>query len=456
MSSWTRWATTGLMIAVASVLLAAPAAAHPTDEVVQQVYLTPAASGLGVRLDLTPGVLVAPEFARTVDVDANGTLTDAEVDAHVAAVQSAVTAQVDGRTVDLTVTGRRYPAVDLLAAAGGTITLEWRGELPADAQQVVFTDRYEPGGRPAVQMSVLVAADPVELGRIGHADEGRTTTVALNPSTPDPGAAAADAAAGSSGIAQLVGQVLPTRGMIDRLRQPLTSPWALLVLVGACCLLGAVHALTPGHGKALLAAYLVGDRSTPREAVALGAVITFTHTAAVLALGAVVLAAGSVLPGVVVPVLTVVAGVVVLVLGVRLARRRWSSLRAPGHAHVHGHDVAHGHGHVSTRATSLRGIAAMGTAAGLIPCPEALSVLLLAIGLNRTALGLGMIVAFSVGLAAVLVGLGLLLVTAAPALSRFTSRRSGRVVAHLPLLSAVVVAILGGAMTVTGVSSLAG
>jgi nickel/cobalt exporter len=242
--------------------------------------------------------------------------------------------------------------------------------------------------------------------------------------------------------------------MIDALRQPLTSPWALLVLVGACYLLGAVHALTPGHGKALLAAYLVGDRGTPREAVAVGAIITFTHTAAVLAVGAVALAAGSVLPGVVVPVLTVVAGVVVLVLGVPLVRLRWRSARSAGH----GHDLAHHHGHGSPtiRPTSLRGIAALGASAGIIPCPEALSVLLLAIGLNRTALGLGMIVAFSAGLAAVLLGLGLLLVTAAPVLSRFTTRRFGGVAARLPLLSAVVVAILGGAMTVTGVSSLAG
>ena len=92
----------------------------------------------------------------------------------------------------------------------------------------------------------------------------------------------------------------------------------------------------------------------------------------------------------------------------------------------------------------------------MIPCPEALSVLLLAIGLHRTGLGLVMIVAFSVGLAAVLVGLGLLLVTAAPVLSRVTDRRSAWVTARLPLVSAVVVAVLGGVMTVTGVSGLVG
>lgn len=184
--------------------------------------------------------------------------------------------------------------------------------------------------------------------------------------------------------------------------------------------------------------------------------ITFTHTAAVLALGGAVLAAGRyVVPGVIVPVLTVVAGLVVLALGVRLVRRRWSAYRAPAE---HGHGHGHGHGQVGLLAkpAGLRGLAAMGVSAGIIPCPEALSVLLLAIGLNRTALGLLMIVAFSVGLAAVLVGLGLLLATTGPALSGISGRRFTWVTARLPLFSAIVVAVLGGAMTVSGISGVTG
>jgi ABC-type nickel/cobalt efflux system permease component RcnA len=418
-----RGITTALLVAGASMLGATPALAHPTDEVVQQVYLTPAASG---------------PFTATIDTDGDGALSPVEVDAHTAAVQSTVAVQVDGRPVGLALTGHTYPPVGLLAAAGGTVSLVWRGDLPADAHQVVVTDRYATAGRPAVQMSVLVPPDPVPLGRIAHADEGRSMTVALNPATAPAPAPAADApaAAGAS--------------MLDALRRPLTSPWALLALIGACCLLGGLHALTPGHGKTLLTAYLVGDRGTPRQAVALGTVITFSHTAAVLALGGAVLAAGDrVLPAAVVPVLTLVAGVVVLALGIRLVRRRWR----PAPPEAHGHD-GHGHSALLTRPTGLRTIATMGLTAGMIPCPEALSVLLLAIGLHRTGLGLVMIVAFSVGLAAVLVGLGLLLVTAAPAVSRLTDRRSAWLPARLPLVSAVVVAVLGGVMTVSGVTGL--
>ena len=109
-----------------------------------------------------------------------------------------------------------------------------------------------------------------------------------------------------------------------------------------------------------------------------------------------------------------------------------------------------------TRPTGLRGIAALGASAGIIPCPEALGVLLLAVGLNRAGLGMLMILAFSVGLAAVLVGLGLLLVTATPFVSRFGGRRSGWITARLPLVSALVVTVLGGAMTVTGMGALTG
>ena len=438
-----RWVTTGLLVGVAWILFAAPAAAHPLDEVVHQTYLTPAASGLTVRLDLTPGVLVASPFARSVDADGDGALTPAEIDAHVAAVQSAVSAEVDGRVVDLTVVDRRYPPVDLLAAGGGTVTLEWSAALPGDARQVAYTDRYDPGATSAVQMSVLVAPDPVPLGRIGHEDNGRRMTVALNPDVPS-GAAADSAVAGATAAST----------MLDALRRPLTSPWALLALVGACSLLGALHALTPGHGKALLAAYLLGDRGTPTHAVTLGVVITASHTAAVLALGAAVLAAGEyIVPGVVVPLLTTAAGVIVLVLGIRMVRRRWAGATALA-AHAH---AGHGHGHAIAVAAPprLRSVAAMGLSAGMIPCTEALSVLLLAIGLNRTALGMVMIVAFSVGLAAVLVGLGLLLVTGSPLLSRF-DRGSGWFTQRVPLVSALVVAVLGCLMAVTGLSSLTG
>jgi nickel/cobalt exporter len=385
-----RMVAVGLLVVAGSVLSGAPASAHPTDELLQQAYLTPAASGLTVRLDLTPGTLVAPQFARTLDADGDGALSTAETAAAAADVRRNVAAQVDGAPVDLTPTRLAFPALDLLAAGGGTITLEWAAPLPAGAHEVAFTDDYAPGGRTAVQISVYVPSDPVPLGAIRHAQGGRAITVALNP---DPAGAAPATGASTDSPAE------SGSSMLDALRRPLISPGALLALVGACVLLGALHALTPGHGKTLLAAYLVGGRNTPAQAVTLGIVITASHTAAVFAVGALVLVAGRyVTSGVVVPALTIGAGLLVLVLGVRLVRRRWRPLDGTGHGHGH----HHGHPHqdagvaVATR-PGLRSLAALGLSAGMIPCPEALSVLLLAIGLHRAGLGLVMIVAFSAG-----------------------------------------------------------
>ncbi len=482
-----RWAAASLLAAIGSVLAASPAAAHPSDEVLQQVYLTPTGSRLAVQLDLTPGALVAPAFARVVDTDGDKTISAGETAAHVDLVTSALTLRVDGRAVPLAVTGHTYPTDELLAAGGGAVTVELAAALPSGSRNVVFTDEYSPG-RTTVQMDVLVAdADPARLDTITRTRQGRAITIALAPAdaaSPTP-TAAGPAPGNASAVEASNGAT-----MLLALRAPLTSPWALLALICTCALLGAFHALTPGHGKALLASYLVGAQSTPRQAVVLGAVITATHTAAVVALGAAALAAGRfIVPGVLVPTLEVTTGIVVLLLGARLLVRRWRHRDDHHHAehhhhnhdHHHGHDSEDGHSHAvrdtqdsrspgetlvapavrhqhepPVMPSTFRGIAAMGVSGGIIPCPEALSVLLLAIGLNRTALGLTMIVAFSVGLATVLVGLGLILVSARAALDRF--RRPGRspIIAWLPVFSAAVVTILGLTMAINGVTGFTG
>lgn len=432
-----RLAVLGALVVGGVLAAAGPASAHPTDEIVQQVYVTPARSGLTVELDITPGVLVASGFAGSLDLDHDGVLGPGEISTHVAAVEAAVQVQVDGEAVDLQPTDVSYPPLDVLAAGADAVRLTWTGVLPSDARDLRIHDGYDPGAVPKVQMSVLVAPDPVPLGAIAHADRNRSLTVAF-----DAGGAATPEPAPSTGAWAL------DASMLDSVRHPLTSPWAVIGLLGVCVLLGSLHALTPGHGKALLAAYLVGDGGTVRQAIGLGVAITVTHTAAVLALGAAVLVAGEhLVPATVVPVLTVAAGVLVLALGIRLIRARWPLRRpvAHGHGHAHGHPAG---------VTGVRGVLAMGFSAGLVPCPEALSVMLLAVGLNRTALGLVMITAFSFGLAGILVGLGLLLVRGAPLLTRVAGRGPVRLGRWIPLASASVVTVLGGAMAATGVTGL--
>jgi nickel/cobalt transporter (NicO) family protein len=274
---------------------------------------------------------------------------------------------------------------------------------------------------------------------------------------------------------------------------------ALLLLVAFGW--GALHALSPGHGKAMVAAYLIGTRGTARHAVWLGVTVTITHTIGVFALGLVTLALSQyILPEDLYPWLTLISGLMVVTIGagVLRARFRWvrgrragvaggaaapaadhgpsaeAALHGPGHEdhgqhHHHGplgrllphhqhhrgdhdHRDGHDHGHSHSdgeSAVTRRSLIAMGAAAGLIPCPSALVVLLGAIAQHEVALGLLLIVAFSVGLAATLTALGLLVVHARRILPR--DRLTGRLATALPAASALAIVVVGCVLTARAV-----
>ena len=214
---------------------------------------------------------------------------------------------------------------------------------------------------------------------------------------------------------------------------------------------GAAHALTPGHGKALVAGYLVGTRGRPRHAFALGATVTVTHTAGVFGLGLVTLGLSTVIvPERLYPWLTLVSGLLVVGVGACVLLGRLRSARAGANRHeldhTHHHDHPHPHHHhPPVRGLETRGIVGIGVAAGLLPCPSALVVLLSAIALHRIALGLALIVAFSVGLAATITGIGLVAVLARRAFGR--ARLDGPVIRALPAVSAAVIVVAGLAIT---------
>jgi nickel/cobalt transporter (NicO) family protein len=208
---------------------------------------------------------------------------------------------------------------------------------------------------------------------------------------------------------------------------------------------GAAHALTPGHGKAMVAAYLVGTKGTPRHAFMLGGTVTIAHTAGVFALGFVTLGLSAfIVPEQLYPWLTLVSGLLVVLVGASVLRQR---LRARGHVHQHHdhhHDHGHGHGHHDD-ALASRGILGVGIAAGLLPCPSALVVLLSAIALHRIGLGLALIVAFSVGLAATITAIGLVAVFARRTFSRLSL--DGPLVRALPAASAALILAVGVVIT---------
>ena len=258
------------------------------------------------------------------------------------------------------------------------------------------------------------------------------------------------------------------------------SPLVLLVSILTAAALGAGHALTPGHGKTLMAAYLVGTRGTPLHAAGLGLSVTFSHTLGILVLAALVVGAGGFLPpDLIVKSAPMVAAISIVAIGgwmlINEGRRRWrirsaEAAHARAHAqaaeHTHEHDHAPGnnddhehehshggvaHSHLPPAGTTIswRSLFVLGLAGGLIPSTSALLILLGSIAAGRPAFGFVLVVAFGLGMALVMGGIGLALVLARGRLDRVeTGSLLGRASSFVPLAAAFLVFGLGVYLTI--------
>ena len=245
---------------------------------------------------------------------------------------------------------------------------------------------------------------------------------------------------------------------------PLTILLALLAAFGW----GAAHAFSPGHGKTIVGAYLVGSRGTVRHALFLGLTTTITHTAGVFALGFVTLfAAQFILPEQLYPWLSMASGVLVVVIGaVMIKDRLHSFVTGQAHHHHHGHDHDHDHTHdhghdhhhphlppgVDGAPITWRGLLALGISGGLLPCPSALVLMLGAISLQRVGFGLALIVMFSLGLASVLTAIGVVLVYAGKFFQRIPE--SGPLFRFVPVASALFITVVGVGITVQALMNI--
>jgi len=467
-------------------LLPGTSGAHPLDEFVQMTYITVESAEIVIELYVTPGVLIAPDVLSELDADGDGVITDEEAHAYIAPMIEALSLSVDGEPITLELISIEMPAYLNIQTGYGEIVITTAATLPADVSgthSLTFTNANAPAGVRYQVNAFVTSESNVTIGEQRRSADQQSVSLdfAIDASTITP-------AVGSSRGTSETNE--STNRMFTYLQSPVDSPGALLMVIAIPLILGALHALTPGHGKTLVAAYLVGSRGTIKQAVALGGIVTFTHTASVIAIGLIALFASNyILPEVLVPGLEIVAGAIVVTLGFRLIRQRWGTVRnqpavapADAHAYAHAHnlphhhdredhehthdhehesDLVHHHGDgkhhshaLPAEGTSMRGLLAMGVSGGLVPGPEALGILILAVGLNRIVLGLGMIVSFSVGLAAVLIALGIVLVRSRAVIERF-SGRGGAFTQKLPLASAVIVLTLGIGIMVRGVASIA-
>jgi ABC-type nickel/cobalt efflux system permease component RcnA len=254
-------------------------------------------------------------------------------------------------------------------------------------------------------------------------------------------------------------------GFASLIAQDHLTAGIILISLAVALFWGAAHALSPGHGKSIVAAYLVGQRGTPRHAVLLGAVVTITHTLGVFGLGLVTLMLSQfIVPDTLYPWLNLIAGVMVVVIGLSVLRSRIGNrfghriahLRGHEHDHHDDHDHEHphdhGHSHEVPGSLSARSLVAVGVSGGLLPCPSALVVLLAAISLHRVAFGLVLIVAFSLGLALTITSIGLVAVYAKRVFGRMSLERG--LIRLLPAVSALVILVAGVLMTARAIPKI--
>jgi ABC-type nickel/cobalt efflux system permease component RcnA len=323
-----------------------------------------------------------------------------------------------------------------------------------------------PSGRPSTGGPPSAGPDPSRSSALPDRDRPAGTTAGAGPSAtvPAPVQSAVTPAPAVTGAVtvQPNRQSTPRDAFTDLVSTTHMGPGMILFAAAVAATLGAFHALEPGHGKTVVAAYLVGSRGTAAHAVLLGLIVTASHTAGVYLLGGVTLYASRyIVPERLYPWLGVTSGLIIAGLGLYLFLRRYAGethphghghSHHPGHSHDHGlphtHEHAHdqhhhhGHHHVPAGTVSIRQLLALGITGGIVPCPAALVVLLSAVALRRIGFGLFLIVAFSVGLAAVLVAIGLLMVYA----RRFMTHFQGEgplVTRWLPLASSAVITVLG-------------
>ncbi len=429
-----------------------------------------------LRLDYIVDMAEIPAFQElaAIDTDGDGATSEEELDDwasnETARLERGLEVRIDGQAVVLTPVAA---SATLAPGQGGlsVLRLESRFEAEAPTQgDVAFADGNFPGRigwREVVATGVDGAAvSSTSVPSVSPSDLLRAYPDDLLSSPPKVLRASFAFAAGTSALPQIaVGSPTSARaegggGALAGLvaQGELTLPAvgiALLVAFG----LGALHALGPGHGKTLMAAYVVGRNAGSRQAVLVGVAVAAMHTASVLALGVIVFAAERLAPERVYPWLTALSGLTALGLGAALLISRWRSLRVVsdhghGHEHDHGHDHGHTHDHDHAsegRVLSKRGLVAVAFAGGVLPSPSALLALLASFALGRAALGLAMVATFSLGLACTLIVVAIAVTRARAAVQ---SRMQGRLTRLVPLASAAVIVAVGATVTVRAVAGM--
>lgn len=466
--SFARRLATLLEVVGVVMLVPATASAHPLGNFTVNRYagivLAPGEVRIVYVVDMAeiPTVQVRPQ----VDADGDGSVSTAEgaawADRTATELLGGLSLSIDGTPVRL---GLGSASVRLAPGQGGLdvlrLTARFAGEASGSGRITFADENFDDrvgwreitiAGAPGVEIvDASVPSESITDGLRVYPDDllsspldVREATAAFEPWEGTPGGMAGDlvatpSSAGSGdAFAALVGR---------------TGPFMLLAMALAFAF-GALHALGPGHGKTLMAAYLVGSGGRVRHAVAVGGAVAVMHTASVLALGFVVLAATEVFPAErVYPWLGIGSGLVAFGLGAWMLVARLAAWSERAHPHPHKHDHRHPHEHARLEdpALSRKGLAALAAAGGILPSPSALVVLLASVAAHRVGYGLALIAAFSLGLAGALVAIGVLSIRARDVIAGRVAGKFGRLI---PVASAAAITIVGLVLVGGGATQL--
>ncbi|QDQ16199.1 nickel transporter [Streptomyces spectabilis] len=448
------------LVAIAVVLgTAAPAQAHPLGNFTVNQYDGLRLAPGRLHVEHVEDLAEIPAAQAKPAIDREGKARWARERCRAAAAHSRVDA--GGRPLALraeAATARLRPG----QAGLPTVRVECRltAPLPPGALALRFraASQAAPGWREITARGDRMTLSGSNVPR--ESRSGRLTRYPSGASSPDAVSAALRARPGGPALADepppAPGSALP-RAATDALtglvaRHDLTPAFAALAL-GTALLLGALHALAPGHGKTLMAATAAARGSASlRDVLPLAASVTVTHTLGVVVLGLLV-AGGSAAAPSVVAWLGVASGALVTGAGALLVRRAWRRRRGPSHHHAHPHSHSHHH-----PPPTLRGTLLLGFAGGLVPSPSAVVVLVGAAALGEAWFGLLLVLAYGAGLAVTLTAAGFLVVR----LGSFAGRRVGRgrvpglARRVAPLGSACVVLALGCGLVVKGAATALG
>ena len=515
---WRRTIAIGTTLWLALALPTA-AWAHPLGNFTINHYAGLNVTRQEIIIDYVLDIAEIPAFQEIALFDANGDGKPdiAESDTYHAAKCESLRSDLDLRVNNKSTTlALSSSNIEFPAGAGGLVTLRlnciFNTSLTNEVTNISFTDNSYPeriGWREIVVTSDGVAlqgdfastsisdrltkypadlmSNPLDQRTVSFDLDGTASAQTQGQAVPAQGASPSSVASGFSfgnSRQDAFTQLITTEDF---------SLPAILLAIVISFVWGGMHALTPGHGKAVVGSYLIGERGNARHALLLGLTTTITHTAGVFAMGLVtLLAAQFITPEQLFPWLSFLSGALVAGIGIRLVFTRLRDARAAkssprfevapvkkrsfvrqavahahhddSHQHGHGHDHPHDHdhhghehgghthSHLPPETVTWRSIVALGISGGILPCPSALIVLLSAIALGRIGFGLVLVVAFSLGLAGVLTSIGLLFVYAGRMIS-FAPKQKW-IMRVLPIASALVISIAGLGIAVQALTQI--